>query len=322
MKHEDFNNIITLEVESTDERTTVLNWLYYNLGPQEPQSIIVVLPQDAVFRRPGDLRELQQVITDQNAQLVLVIEGNERLRLWARRHGFTVFSTVETCHKALFQTGGIQSPRTQRTEWQAQPEFMTVQEQSPVASFTGSWSTYSYPVESALGETYRSKWTEIAVANSRRTSGQLRQPESFEMMDVQASIDTQNTLSLMTPRITEPLGDVPTHGFVRHEARATVAVLDKPAAPFSSNLEFSLSELDTFVPRHDESAPVMDEASTSTLTKHFHHIRQDKLLLILVVLVLLGILGGVGFGYLLEIARTAPINSAPVSLLHTTFWGI
>jgi hypothetical protein len=53
-------------------------------------------------------------------------------------------------------------------------------------------------------------------------------------------------------------------------------------------------------------------------------VRQDRILLFLVILIILCIVGGVSFGYILEMLRTAPASgaSAPASLIHTMFWGI
>ena len=69
MRYEEHHNTPVLVVEPDDERVVVLNWLglYATRWQQQRGSIVVVVPQDAVFRRPGDLRELQQVTASQNA---------------------------------------------------------------------------------------------------------------------------------------------------------------------------------------------------------------------------------------------------------------
>ncbi|GCE17715.1 hypothetical protein [Dictyobacter kobayashii] len=328
MKHEQLNDISTLVVESSDERTTVVNWLFHHLGQYYRQPIVVVLPQDAVFRRPGDLRELQQVAIRQDAQLVLVIEGNERLRLWARRHGFTVYSALETCQKALLQQGFPPSWPSMFDGLQARSEFSPAIEQSPVTSFTGPWNSYDTSAAGTLGETYRASLSgNTAVANLRRPSGQFNPSGSPEMIMATPLPVIERRRAL---RVTEPLSDIPSYGSVQGgervrtvRARNTVALVEKEdEAPFLSDLEFSL---DILAPEEmtQPIAAVHPKAvkQPSSIRAHFQRLKQDKLLLILVALVVLGILGGVAFGYLLEVARTNSATQSPVSLMHI-IWGI
>lgn len=334
MKYEKLNDISTLVVEASDERTSVVNWLFHHLGQYYRQPIVVVLPQDAVFRRPGDLRELQQVATRQDAQLVLVIEGNERLRLWARRHGFTVFSTIETCQKVLLQSGFPPSWPSMFDGLPAQPELRTVIEQSPVTSFTGPWNSYDSNATGTQGETYRSSLSSsVAVANLREPSSQFSPSEALEMLNT-APIPAVRRIR--ATRVTEPLSDLPSYGSVqggervrKTRALSPVALLEREnEAPFLSAPEFSLDMQDIQdmqVPEKmvQPDAEVAPEAleQPSPFSAHVERLKQDKLLLILVALVVLGILGGVGFGYLLEVARANPALQTPASLLHT-IWGI
>jgi hypothetical protein len=331
MKHQELNDIFTLEVEATDERSIVLDWLFYNVGQYDQQPLIIVLPPDAVFRRPGDLRELQQVTASQNAQLILVIEGNERLRLWARRHGFTVYSTVETCQKALAQPGEFQSLHAVQSGWQTRSEAWMPQEQSPVGSATGSWNTYGYTNEHTPGETYRSDLTGIAVDNLRASSGPI--PQSAAMGKASTAVfDRPSTeLDVSVYRVTEPLTRLPAHrvtgnGLRALERRASLALVEKYDAPFSTNLELSLEEqetLDKLVPVAEGVPNFQVVSRPSPLRTMVQQVRQDKLLLSLIILMLLCIVGGVGFSYLLEMMRTSTSSSsAPISLINSLFWGI
>ena len=367
MRHEKLNDIITLVIESTDERTAVMNWLYYHLDQQYQQPIVVVLPQDAVFRRPGDLRELQQVTAQHDARLVLVIEGNERLRLWARRHGFTVFSTVEACHRALNQRGNPPSWPSLSDGIRVQSEVRPVIEQSPVTSFTGQWNSYEGTDAGTQGETYHTALATVATATSRRASGQFT-PASRTSGQVQVAERP------FTPRVTEPLLlNLPTYGSVKGgervrevRARATVALVEKEydtllksnrecrslaasdvattqpwqadqysghvtasqatsltrlnSTPFLPDVEFSL---DIPVPAEETGkvAAISTAVAPSPLRAHFLQLQQDKLLLTLVALVILGILGGIGFSYLLQVVQSTPSHQLPVSLIQT-IWGI
>lgn len=303
MRYEELHDIITLVVESTDERTAVLNWLYYNVSEYNQQPVIVVLPQDAVFRRPGDLRELQQVTAHQDAQLILIIESNERLRLWARRHGFTVFSTLETCQRALSQPGAVQ--RATPVAQGLQARFVI--EQSPVASFSGFGHTFSS--EGTLGETYHSSFTGRAVGNSRRTSG------LFEAPDISKPYLTSRS------RITEPLVGLPAYGSTRggvrvRDIRATAVLEPLAEAPFSTDVEFSLDILASQGEEQPQVEHVAQPSPNIDSSGHWQHILQDRLLLLLVALLLLGICGGIGCSYLLELARTAPMHSTPALLIY------
>ncbi|GCE25582.1 hypothetical protein KDA_10660 [Dictyobacter alpinus] len=324
MRHEKINDIITLVIESTDERTSVMNWLYYHLGQRYQQPVVVVLPPDAVFRRPGDLRELQQATAQHNARLVLVIEGNERLRLWARRHGFTVYSMVETCHKALHQQGNPPSWPSFSDGPQPQSDLRTVIEQSPVTSFTGPWNSYEQTDDGTKGETYHSAMAEVAVANLRRPSGQFSPVGRPEYRSSQTMLAERP----FTPRVTEPLDRLPAYGSIRGgqrirevRARTTVALVEKEhEAPFLPVAEFSL-HIPVPAEETGKVAAISTPGAPSPLRTHFQQLQQDKLLLFLVALVILGILGGVGFSYLLQVVHSTQSHQVPVSLLQTV-WGI
>ena len=326
MKHQHLHDIFTLEVEASDERSNILDWLFYNVGQYDQQPLIIVLPSDAVFRRPGDLRELQQVTASQNVPLLLVIEGNERLRLWARRHGFTVYSTLETYQKALARPGEFQPLQS---GWQTKSEAWTPREQSPVGSFAASWDTYSYTTENTLGETYRSHVTGVAIDNLRTPSGIMQQSAPKGKASSAVFERPAASFDLSFYRVSEPLMELSMHrvsgdGLRALDRRASYALIEEYDAPFSSNLEFSLAEQETLNKLEPvaEGAPNVQVISRpSPWLTIAEQVRQDKLLLLLLTLIVVCIAGGVGFGYLLEMMR-ASSAPAPVSLIHSMFWGI
>ena len=98
MKKEETSAIATVMVEPDDEKASVVGWVSSQNKP-----VVIVLPTNVVFRRPGDLLELKRVALVREVPIILVISENERLRQWARRQGFSVYASVETCARALAQ---------------------------------------------------------------------------------------------------------------------------------------------------------------------------------------------------------------------------
>jgi hypothetical protein len=145
----------------------------------------------------------------------------------------------------------------------------------------------------------------------------------------------QMALDISFYRDTEPLAGLPNYATARRElrarqARTTLTLVEEVDAPFSTNLEFSLEthetreQLDKLVPFGEEVPTFQVATRTSPLLTLVQQVRQDRILLFLVILIILCIVGGVSFGYILEMLRNAPASSAsaPASLLHTMFWGI
>ncbi|GCE11520.1 hypothetical protein [Tengunoibacter tsumagoiensis] len=82
-------------VEPGDEKGDIVRWLARQRKP-----VVMILPEQDTIRRPGDLLELRRISAQQQNTLNLVISSNERLRQWARRQGFNVFSSLEACSRA------------------------------------------------------------------------------------------------------------------------------------------------------------------------------------------------------------------------------
>lgn len=340
MRYEEHSNTAILVVEPDDERTVVLNRLgHYASRWQQRGPIVVVVPQDAVFRRPGDLRELQQTIAGQYANknmLVLVLEGNERLRLWARRQGFHVYATLETCLKACMPQGMIQDGS------QAQLDLPVTHDELLSQSFTGYSVRHNQPEwdRDTQGETYRSSF---AVANSRITSGShLLEHSELQAGSVYRSASAAHRTE---PLLDQYLAAIPELSLPSDPSLTLVAPVpderslmgryqcDYPETPQLSHS--SLTPLSAAAPYtfHDEEYTWtatddwqnyakgpwgrrtqerqvqetlhMDDLfarqmgpGMGVVALHMQRICQDRLLLLLVVLIALGILGGIGFGYL------------------------
>jgi len=93
MKHEEMSDISTILVEPTDERSSVVRHVSTQSKP-----VVIVLPENAssAFQRPGDFGELKRLKQHLGTSITLVIQGNDRLKVWARRQGLTVYPSIET----------------------------------------------------------------------------------------------------------------------------------------------------------------------------------------------------------------------------------
>jgi hypothetical protein len=329
MRYEERNDTHILVVEPGDERGAVRHWLHQwqQSYSRKSAQLIVVVPQDAVFRRPGDLRELQQAVGQREwgIPLVLVIEGNERLRLWARRQGFSVYATLETCLKAVQPQGAIPGGS------EAEPERAVAIEQLSPPPFTGHGArpTYSDRDSDTLGETYRSGTATVA---SRTTSGSQRpgvspdqrvrsvfwftssthNTEPLLAQDLYGASIAERSITPLSPLIHEyspvatPMLDdsgmveewsnwsEQTNDVDLEMGMAPEMVPIVPQAPFSTDTTFSLKKFDE---TPVEWQVFRMESWWGIVLLHLYTMRQDRLLLVLIVLVALGILGGVGCGY-------------------------
>lgn len=132
MKHEETRDITTLLVEPTDERSSVVRQVGRVSHQRKP--VVVVLPENAAIRRPGDLLELKRVTSQWAAPMTLVILDNQRLRTWAHRQGFTVFSSTETCARALVRQRNTQPLHKTGTPGSALALSTSPRDTEPLAS--------------------------------------------------------------------------------------------------------------------------------------------------------------------------------------------
>lgn len=93
MKHEEMSDISTILVEPTDEQSSVVRRVSTQNKP-----VVIVLPENAssVFQHPGDFAKLKRLKQYLGTSITLVIQGNDRLKVWARRQGLTVYPSIET----------------------------------------------------------------------------------------------------------------------------------------------------------------------------------------------------------------------------------
>ncbi len=270
MKQETTNDITIIGVEPGDERAQILASLAQRVG----QRIIVVLPDDAVFHRPGDLRELKQAASSVGVDLTLVIASNERLRLWARAQGFAVFSSLETC--ARFQSSTHALSTLPKTSGQFKVPGVPIARQTaritePLYARSGRDGEL---VQSNIpfGSTYANVQPQSQAVDVQFVDVQLTDtPVDIQLIDVQKALDKQIAEEKAQDCLAQPLS-------------------------LLSNASVSLTET--------QPAPVL-------LTRTIWH---DRLLFILVALLALGIVGGLGFGYLLSLAHT--ITLLPASVVY------
>jgi hypothetical protein len=122
MKQEEMNDISTILVEATDERAAVIKQISKQTKP-----VVIVLPEQAeqIFRQPGDFFELKRLKRERGLSITLIISGHERIRNIARRQGFQVYTSAETCARALarrdrlYTMRGISLPGTTSLAGQA-----------------------------------------------------------------------------------------------------------------------------------------------------------------------------------------------------------
>jgi hypothetical protein len=280
---------IAITVEAGDERAQILTTLVQLAG----RRVIVVLSDDAVFHRPGDLREVEQAAVSANVELVLVIAGNERLRLWARAQGFRVFSSVEMCARS--QSSSVSSPLA-RSSGQFKAPGVAIAQQTPrvteplyarpeVQRVPNPVSDVSYvPYTSVYGHMQ----SPVQAVDTRFADVQLTTdtPVNIQLVDVQQALHRQIAEEKAQDRISQPFSLLP-------NAEIPVPVADVHTLP---------QAIDSPTP------------SARGATRTLWH---DRLLFILVALLVLGIMGGLSFGYLLSLAHlaSAPILLASLSLV-------
>jgi len=250
MKHEEMSDISTILVEPGDEKMAVVSWVSNHSKP-----VVIVIPEnvESVFQRPGDFLELKQVMRHRETSIMLVMPGNERLKYWARRQGFPVFSSSEACARMLAQYGPLQA-------------------MSPTSGNNSS----ALKLQAALAR----------ADNPQR--GHSRKGLSLR------------GLSAQSPRVTEKL--VPSYEQTGEQQNFV-------------DLVHGISAGSSWRSRHDSDAlrsPAMySEPSTDALRVSVGSERsmvsglsvtlKDKTVLILLALLALGVLGGIGFGYLLSL---------------------
>ncbi|MBO0789693.1 MAG: hypothetical protein J2P36_01935 [Ktedonobacteraceae bacterium] len=108
MKLDEMSDMCTILVEPEDERAAVVSQVARQRKP-----VVIVVPELAshVFRHPGHFVELRQLKRQRGVAITLVIMGNEQIRNYARRQGFAVYSSQETCARALARRDRLYAAR-------------------------------------------------------------------------------------------------------------------------------------------------------------------------------------------------------------------
>ena len=300
MKQETTNDSIIIVVEPGDERTSILA----TLAGLANQRIIVALPDDAVFHRPGDLRELGQAAAQANVELTLVIASNERLRLWARAQGFTVFSSLEICARSQSSSAVLPSVLSKSSESFVSSAFpkssgqfkvpgIPIARQTPrvteplyarpvaprVPDLASELAQSGVPSESMHMYTGHTQAVDARFADVQLTNT----PVDIQLIDVQKALHKQIAEEKAQDRLSQPFS----------------LLSNAPVLPVGTEIETQPGPVDL--------STLPNRESTRTL---WH----DRLLFILVALLVLGIMGGLSFGYLLSLAHIASAPLLPASL--------
>lgn len=212
MKFDEMSDISSILVEANDERAEVVRQVGLQRKP-----VVIVVPEWAshVFHHPGHFVELRQLKRQRGISITLVLMGNEQIRNYARRQGFAVYASQETCARALARRDRFRANNTLRLVENSQ-------------SAGGNEETHVLAAERTVQPTHLTRYAQYDLA-WYNTSAAL-------------ATDSLNTqVAPLATLATEPL-TAPTWAPVRG---------------------------------------------------------MDKFMLVLITLLLLGILGGVGFGYLL-----------------------
>jgi hypothetical protein len=300
MKQDAINDTMTIMVEPGDERLHVLNMLEQSAG----QRVIVVLPGEAVFRRPGDLRELQQVAVQVNVELILVIANNESLRLWARRHGFTVFSSVGSCARAQmtarlpFVTRSLLTEELEMTETRSREHLINTDSEFQIEDV----SENIYPPQPIVFPKAAGQFKAPGVSIARNA------PRITEPLYMRSA--AQRVSNVMPDHMQRDVVDTP----------ADVQLIDVQKALYQQIAEEKEQD------RHAQAFSLLpaeaEHATTSLLPvedaplarRAARSIWPDRFLFVLVAILALGIMGGVGFAYLLGLTHSVPVTILPASL--------
>jgi hypothetical protein len=99
MKSNDAGDFCVLYVESTDERTALLEFI-----SEQKKPVVIMLPVQSrlkVFQHPDDFGDLKHVKRQLALPIVFVVSGNELLRKLAWRNGFPAYVSIDALADSL-----------------------------------------------------------------------------------------------------------------------------------------------------------------------------------------------------------------------------
>lgn len=293
MKQEEMSDMCTILVEEQDRHIEVID----QVRKQHKPVVIVVSEQAAqVFQGPDDFRELKRARRECGIPVTLVLSGHERMRNWARRQGFTVYASAETCAKALARRDRLNALRGIAPPYDSKPVMPLLSdddEDDEEDDALWSWEHEEPPDEKLSGSALSSQCAALDSAAWRMTGGnnvwEPSWPVSDRTTDGMVSLAWQGQIA-QHGRSTVPLH--PTRLVADGESGAVhcgegVPVPQLRQAPVTEPLH------DNWSGQHEKVAPRGRS-------------RGHTLALVLTILLILGILGGIGFGYVLSLLHAAP----------------
>ena len=349
MKQEEMSDMCTILVEGQDGRGEVMDQVRKQHKP-----VVIVVPEYAsqVFQRPEDFQDLRRVKRECGIPITLVLPGHERMRNWARRQGFTVYASSETCARMLARRDrlnalrGISSPPFENLGSQNLGRFtfplLSEQDDDEEDDALWSWETEEPPDEE-----------DLPGASSSRSAA----PEGIEQLGTAWRI-TGNGWEMAWPA-----GERTTDGIVSLARQEQIAQYDEPAMPL--DLTQLVPSIQTGAVDRGEGTPASQpvdqgehaiwgdqsqgdhrgrpyndtawsfprgrsgaqETTTEPLYEHWtdqhekvvphEATRGHTLVLVLTILLILGLLGGIGFGYVLSLLH-AGLGALPW-MAHLSF---
>jgi hypothetical protein len=251
MKQEEMNDISTILVEATDERAEVIK----QLSKQNKPVVIVLSEQaDQVFKQPGDFFELKRLKRERGLSITLVISGHERIRNMARRQGFQVYTSAETCARALarrdrlYTMRGISLPGTASLTDQAQIIAQGDEDDTPPWSYEVHMQEEAFTAETPESTQMQSQeqsgddtpWSyDVQMAQDETPTAAHPVPMKWTLTDEELWNQKHNLASLYNQRIPPAhLERAPLVGARNQADPHSVSLKETPIPPsFTETLE-------------------------------------------------------------------------------------
>ncbi|MBE3558574.1 MAG: hypothetical protein IMW89_05030 [Ktedonobacteraceae bacterium] len=109
MKCDEMRDMCAILVEASDDRADVIGEVSRRRKP------VVIIAQESashLFQQPGDFAALRYLKQSRGIPITLVLMGSEQMRNYARRQGFTVYASQETCARALARRDRLYAVRS------------------------------------------------------------------------------------------------------------------------------------------------------------------------------------------------------------------
>jgi hypothetical protein len=304
MKQEEMSDMCTILVEEQDRCVEVMEQVRKQHKP-----VVIVVPERAsqVFQRPEDFHDLKRVKRESGIPVTLILPGHERIRNWARRQGFTVYASSETCAKALARrdrlnalrgimstpySGRLTAPPLSEQDdeeddalWSWETEEPPDEEEVPGASSSRSAAPESIKRFGTAWRITGDRW-EMAWPTSERTTDGIVSLAWQEQAAQHGEAAMSLSLTQLVPSIQAGAVD---RGEETLAARTpTREVSTYQEAPITEPL---YNHYDQWSNQHEKVIPR-------------ERARKHTLVLVLTILLILGILGGISFGFVLSLLHT------------------